>query len=67
MSDMWIPAHTTVPPGAVARSAAGTSSPAGAKMIAASSGSGPSAIASPAHSAPRRHRQQLRLVVVRRA
>ena len=49
---MWIPAHTTTPPGAVARSAAGTSSPAGAKMIAASSGSGPSAIASPAHSAP---------------
>ena len=36
-----MPAHTTLPPGAVARSAAGTSSPAGAKMIAASSGSGP--------------------------
>ena len=53
MSDMWIPAHTTVPPGAVARSAAGTSGPAGAKMIAASSGSGPGAMASPAHSAPR--------------
>ena len=49
---MWIPAHTTVPPGATARSAAGTSAPTGAKMIAASSGSGPGFIASPAHSAP---------------
>ena len=53
MSLMWMPAQTTTPPGAVARSAAGTSAPAGAKMIAASSGSGPGAIASPAHSAPR--------------
>ena len=35
-----MPAQTTVPPGATARSATGTSSPAGAKMIAASSGSG---------------------------
>ena len=49
---MWIPAHTTVPPGATARSAAGTSAPTGAKISAASSGSGPGAIASPAHSAP---------------
>jgi hypothetical protein len=37
---MWMPAHTTVPPGAMAWSAAGTSAPTGAKMIAASSGSG---------------------------
>ena len=36
---MWMPAQTTVPPGATARRATGTSSPAGAKMIAASSGS----------------------------
>ena len=41
MSLMWMPAQTTTPPGAVARSAAGTSAPTGAKMIAASSGSGP--------------------------
>ena len=40
MSLMWMPAQTTVPPGASARSAAGTSAPTGAKMIAASSGSG---------------------------
>ena len=52
MSDMWIPAHTTVPPLSVARSAAGTSSPTGAKMIAASSGSGTESVAAPAHSAP---------------
>ena len=50
MSDMWIPAQTTVPPFATARSAAGTSSPAGAKMIAASSSSGGGP--PPAHSAP---------------
>ena len=40
MSLMWIPAQTTTPPFAVARSAAGTSAPTGAKMIAASSSSG---------------------------
>ena len=34
MSLMWIPAHTTVPPFASAARATGTSSPAGAKMIA---------------------------------
>src|SRR6266511_2188464 len=50
MSLMWIPAHTTVPPFATAASAAGTSSPAGAKMIAASSSSG--GLPAPAHSAP---------------
>ncbi len=37
---MWMPAQTTVPPGATARRATGTSSPAGAKTIAASSASG---------------------------
>ena len=52
MSDMWIPAHTTTPPGPTARSAAGTSAPTGAKISAASSGSGPGRVASPAHSAP---------------
>src|SRR3954453_18865749 len=31
MSDMWMPAHTTVPPLAVTASAAGTSCPTGAK------------------------------------
>jgi hypothetical protein len=38
MSLMWIPAHTTVPPLATARSAAGTKAPTGAKIRAASSG-----------------------------
>ena len=52
MSDMWIPAHTTVPPGATARSATGTSAPTGANTIAASSGSGGPSSESPAHSAP---------------
>ena len=33
---MWMPAHTTVPPRATARKAAGTNGPTGAKMIAAS-------------------------------
>src|SRR5581483_380201 len=35
-----MPLHTTTPPGATARSASGTSAPTGAKMIAASSGTG---------------------------
>ena len=47
-----MPAHTTVPPRSTARSAAGTSAPAGAKMIAASRGSGGSASDGPAHAAP---------------
>src|SRR5581483_6611636 len=51
MSVMWMPAQTTVPPRASAASACGTSSPAGAKMIAASSSAGRSP-AAPAHSAP---------------
>ncbi len=42
---MWMPAHTTVPPLATARSAAGTSSPAGAKISAASSGCGGALVA----------------------
>jgi hypothetical protein len=47
---MWIPAQTTAPPFATAPSATGTSSPVGAKMIAASSSSG--GAPAPAHSAP---------------
>ena len=50
---MWIPAQTTVPPFARTASAAGTSSPAGAKTIAASSSSGGRSSLPPAHSAPR--------------
>jgi len=49
---MWIPPQTTVPPFLVAASAAGTSGPTGAKISAASSGSGGGAVESPAHSAP---------------
>src|SRR5260370_11174334 len=52
MSVMWIPAQTTTPPRSTALSAAGTSSPAGANRKAASRGSGPGRLASPAHSAP---------------
>src|SRR5262249_47273192 len=40
MSDMWMPPQTTRPPFLTALSAIGTSAPTGAKMIAASSGSG---------------------------
>jgi len=49
---MWIPAQTTTPPLATAASAVGTSSPTGAKMIAASSSSGGAVPVSPAHSVP---------------
>ena len=49
---MWIPPQTTVPPGARARSATGTSAPSGAKTIAASSGSGGASSEPPAHTAP---------------
>ena len=52
MSLMWMPPQTTVAPLAVARSAAGTSAPAGAKISAASSCSGGSADDGPAHTAP---------------
>ena len=53
MSLMWIPAQTTVPPFVTARSAVGTSAPTGAKMIAASSGSGGVSSEAPLHTAPR--------------
>ena len=49
---MWIPAQTTVPPGASVRSAAGTSAPAEAKMIAASSSCGGGSSIAPAQVAP---------------
>src|SRR5262245_23836764 len=52
ISLMWMPAQTTRPPLATARSATGTSAPTGAKMIAASSSSGGSVSEPPAHSAP---------------
>jgi hypothetical protein len=52
ISLMWIPPQTTVPPGATARSAAGTSAPSGANRIAASSGSGGASPEPPDHSAP---------------
>ena len=51
---MWMPPHTTTPPGATARSAAGTSAPTGAKISAASSGSGGASSDPPAQTAPRR-------------
>src|SRR5213080_4193538 len=47
-----MPAQTTTPPRARARRAAGTSAPTGAKMIAASSSSGPGSSDGPAHSQP---------------
>ena len=53
MSLMWMPPHTTTPPLRTARSAAGTSAPTGAKMIAASSACGGVASEPPAHTAPR--------------
>ena len=61
---MWIPAQTTVPPFATAASAAGTSSPAGAKMRAASSssGAGPSV---PRPFGPQLAREGLRGLVTR--
>ena len=40
MSLIWMPPHTTTPPLRTALSAAGTSAPTGAKMMAASSGVG---------------------------
>ncbi len=53
MSLMWMPAHTTTPPGPTRESASGTSAPTGAKMIAASSGRGGGSVDGPAHTAPR--------------
>ena len=52
MSLMWIPAQTTVPPFATACSAAGTKDPMGAKISAASSGTGGTASDPPAQTAP---------------
>ena len=53
MSLMWMPPHTTRPALARrARSAAGTSAPTGANMIAASSCSGGALLEPPAHTAP---------------
>src|SRR5260221_10552082 len=52
MSLIWMPAQTTRPPGATALSAAGTRAPTGAKMMAASSGSGGGASDGPARAAP---------------
>jgi hypothetical protein len=52
MSVMAISPQTTVPPGATVESATGTSSPAAAKTIAASSASGGRSSVPPAHSAP---------------
>ena len=58
ISLMWIPAQTTTPPFATAASAAGTSAPTGAKMIAASSSSGGLSVELPARcsTAARSHR-----------
>ena len=52
MSLMWMPAQTTMPPGRIARKAAGTRAPTGAKMMAASRGSGGSSSAPPAQTQP---------------
>src|SRR5207244_3352539 len=52
MSLIWMPPDTTVPPFFVAARAAGTSAPTGAKISAASSGSGGGRSEPPAHSAP---------------
>ena len=65
MSLMWIPAQTTVPPRSTARRAAGTSSPAGAKRMAASSGSGGASPDVPGPLRAERERERLRLAVAR--
>ena len=57
---MWIPAQTTRPPLRTAFSARGTKAPTGAKMMAASSGSGGACPESPAHAAPRAKAKSLR-------
>ena len=57
---MWMPPHTTRPPGRSARSARGTSAPSGAKMIAASSATGGSTSEGPARSHPAPARELLR-------
>src|SRR5438132_1211550 len=50
---MWIPPQTTVPPRAMARSAIGTRSPAGAQMLPAPSSSGAGPAVAPAQLAHR--------------
>ena len=68
MSLMWMPAQTTV--AALARSrasAAGTSAPTGAKMIAASSGSGGALVRAAGPVGAERARERLRLRRRRRA
>jgi hypothetical protein len=52
MSVMWIPAQTTTPPLRTARRASGTTSPAGANTIAASSSTGGASPTAPAQEAP---------------
>src|SRR3982750_3843849 len=52
MSVMWMPAQATMPAGDTRDSASGTSAPTGAKMIAASSGSGGASVDAPAHAHP---------------
>ena len=69
MSDMWMPAQTTVPPGARALSAAGTrASRPDAKMIAPSS-SAPGGASSlpPAHVGAELARERLGAFVARAA
>ena len=60
MSDMWMPPQTTRPPFFTALSAAGTSAPTGAKMIAASSGSGGSLVGAARPDRAERAREILR-------
>ena len=55
-----MPPHTTRPPFFTAARAAGTSAPTGAKIIAASSGSGGISSEPPAHTAPSERAKSLR-------
>src|SRR5674476_447039 len=57
MSLIWIPASASVPPGPRDSSASGTSSPAGAKMIAESRGTGDGSNGPPTDAAPSSRRQ----------
>ena len=63
MGLMWIPPHTTHPPLTVAARALGTSAPTGAKMIAASSGSGGLSVRPSRPCGPEGARELLRLDV----
>jgi hypothetical protein len=67
MSDMWMPPQMTRPPFFTALSAAGTSAPAGAKMIAASSSSGGASSDPPAQIAPSERAKSCAAVSPRRA